>query len=321
MGRITTCPPTKRVLTLTFLTVALGLLAWAGLATTGEEPGATRATGVPDVVRAASLSPAGRSKRLTWAPPKLDHPVAIVASADKHTLKLNDSRDYVVRMPSRALQTAGGLVIVGGHNVVLIGGHISIPWQGPSPQGQSRRGLFLKDQTGTVHIEGLWISGRDLAEGIDLDQRRGATVQLENIRVDRVRPRDQVRFSDWHSDLLQTWGGPARLRIDKFTGISTYQGLFLVPHFFAMGSVDLRRVELIGVNRGRYLLWLDGQHGRVTTHEVYVRTRRHPVADSVWPNRKAWPDVHGGRPRGGSFVPSGSVGARYRRPGYLVTSR
>ena len=44
--------------------------------------------------------------------------------------------------------------------------------------------LYLRDQTGTVHIEGLLIYGSDLSEGIQINAPQ-ATVQIVNVRVER----------------------------------------------------------------------------------------------------------------------------------------
>ena len=45
-----------------------------------------------------------------------------------------------------------GLTIEGGRNVVLVGGEIHHGQ--PISSASSNRGLYLVDQTGTVHVEG-----------------------------------------------------------------------------------------------------------------------------------------------------------------------
>src|SRR6266511_5023186 len=70
--------------------------------------------------------------RLSWTPPHLDSPITVTVSASNHVLKLDPARDYLVRMPTTKLSVLGGLVIVGGHDVVLIGGAITIPSWGAS---------------------------------------------------------------------------------------------------------------------------------------------------------------------------------------------
>src|SRR5204862_8143108 len=177
----------------------------------------------------STRTPAGPGGKLAWPPPRLAHPKTVDVSTGARVLQLDPKRDYVVKMPSRPLVGGDGLAISGGHNVVLIGGSIVVPPQGLAATGEQRRGLFLKAQTGTIHVEGLRIGGRGLAEGIDLDERLGATVQLENIRVDGLKARDEVHFTDNHDDVIQTWAGPARLRVDHLTGHTDYQGFFLNP--------------------------------------------------------------------------------------------
>jgi hypothetical protein len=236
-------------------------------------------------------------------------------------LRLDASRDYVVKMPPQALTAPGGLVISGGHNVVLSGGHISIPWQGKPPPRSwaTRRGLYLGSQTGTVHVEGLLIDGPDLAEGIDLDERDGAIVQLQNIRIVGIHARDERRFSDVHPDLVQTWAGPSELRIDHLTGTTAGQGFFLSPTDYWQGHArvfDLRHVNITGLAGSVYLLWQNGQ-APLRLNDIWAdprpgRTR----SQTVWPKYGRWAGVHLRRPGGGDFVPAGVAGAGYRSPGY-----
>jgi hypothetical protein len=272
---------------------------------------------------------------LTWAPPQLQAPTVVRPSATKRWLTLDSSRDYVVEMPSEALRGSGGIVIEGGRNVRLIGGEIFIPDQGASWTGSkaasgypggltfmdARRGLYLKNQTGTVHVEGLLIHGDDLAEGIDLDQRFGATVQFQNIRVEGLRARDQVNFTDIHPDVIQTWAGPGELRVDRLTGDSDYQGFFLAPNQFGTQPpprlVDLRRVNLIGRETARHLLWQSGTFPIAVT-DVWVRPAfGKSLVNSMWPHGgSVWSPVQEGIPPTGDFVPAGVAGLGYVSPGY-----
>lgn len=265
--------------------------------------------------------PPGAGGKLAWAPPKLVHPKTVKASPSARMLQLDPKRDYVVKMPSSPLVGGGGLTISGGHNVVLIGGSIVVPPQGQTASGEVRRGLFLKGQTGTIHVEGLRIGGRGLAEGIDLDQRLGATVQIENVRVEGLHARDEVHFTDNHDDVIQTWAGPARLRVDHLTGHTDYQGLFLNPEQFPPHRrptlFDLRHVNIIGGRSAGFLLW---QTNPFPLHlsQVWVRPARGRGPKlSLWPSPRAWRGVRLGVPRGGDFVPPGGVGPGYRSPGYM----
>jgi hypothetical protein len=261
----------------------------------------------------------------------MHHPTTVsaadsTASGDsEHVLRLRPNQDYRVRMPDTPLTGSGGLVVEGGHNVVLIGGEIDIPMQaGSPPSSDSRRGLYLIGQTGTVHVEGLLIHGPDLSEGIDLDQRLGAVVQIENVRVEDVHARDEANFSDNHPDVLQTWAGPAELRVDRLSASTDYQGFFIAPNQFGNQppprQVALSHVDLRGTaNQQRcycFLLWKSGSFP-ITNENVWLIP--HPgdeFSHTLWPSAAKWSAVREGPPPGGEFVPAGVAGVSYASPGY-----
>jgi hypothetical protein len=267
---------------------------------------------------------------LRWEPPPLEDPLHVdptqarIDSYDAYQLNLDTSRDYVIQMPPTPL--ARGVVIVGGRNVVLVGGEIDIPMQsGDPPSIYSRRGLYLKGQTGTVHVEGLLIHGPDLSEGINLDERLGAVVQIENVRIDGVHARDEQGFTDNHPDILETWAGPAKLRVDRLTGSTDYQGFFLAPNQFGSqpppNEVKLSHVDLHAeACCYGFMLWEVGTFP-LLSDDVWVTT--HPgrtLANSLWPSAGSWPGVSEGEPPGGDFVPEGLAGASYETPGYEPAS-
>jgi hypothetical protein len=268
----------------------------------------------------ADALPSPQRGPLSWAPPRLSHPKDVWISPANAKLRLDPRRDYVLHLPRAPLRVPGGLVVTGGRNVVLIAGEIRIGRQGVAPEGDNRRALYLKQQTGTIHVEGVRLSGPGLSEGIDLDQRLGATVQLENIRVEQLRARDEVHFADNHPDVVQSWAGPARLRIDGLTGRTDYQGMFLLPRQFAPGlavrEVTLRRVNLAGSATAGYLLWRSNDFSP-RLDDVWVDPApRRPMSRSLWPHRSAWPGVRSGAPTQGDFVPLGLAGPHYTTPGY-----
>jgi hypothetical protein len=204
--------------------------------------------------------------------------------------------------------------------LVLIGGQIDVPMQpGDSPSPDARRGLYLTGQTGTAHVEGLLIRGPDLSEGIDLSEPDAAVVQIENVRVEGVHARDESGFSDNHPDVLQTWAGPAELRVDRLSGSTDYQGLFLTPEQYgpAPRAVSLSHVDLRAAKCCYgYLLW---QQGSFPIHTDDVWITAHPsrsLAQSLWPSPAPWGPVSEGTPPGGEFVPAGVAGGSYVSPGY-----
>jgi hypothetical protein len=264
------------------------------------------------------------ASKLRWPPPVLSDPTTVSAAGapasgdNAHLLNLSPSRDYVVRMPPGGLD--GGLTILGGHNVVLIGGEIKIPMQpGNPPSGNSRRGLYLKGQTGTAHVEGVLIHGPDLSEGINLDESLGAVVQIQNVRVQDVHARDESGFSDNHPDVLQTWAGPAELLVDRLSGSTDYQGLFLTPEEYGPSprEVSLSQIDLRGASCCYgYLLWQEGSFP-IHTDDVWITP--HPprsLIHSLWPSPAPWGPVSEGTPPGGEFVPAGVAGSSYVSPGY-----
>jgi hypothetical protein len=271
------------------------------------------------VLSSTSASASDPDPRLSWAPPHLDSPTIVNVSNSHHVLKLDPTRDYLVRMPATKLSVLGGLVVVGGHDVVLIGGAITIPaWGQAHPT--DNRGLYLKNQTGTVHIEGLLIddSGGALSEGINVNAPK-ATVQLENVRVQDVHARDEANFSDNHPDLIQSWAGPAELRVDRFTGTTDYQGIYLAPQEMGERSqprrLDLRRVNIETRPSARYLLWQVGD-APLRLSDVWLRPSP-GRSEVVWPDDGRWDPAVQGDPPAGDFVGVGEAGLGYHSHGYL----
>ncbi len=251
------------------------------------------------------------SSRLSWAPPALTDPTTIQLSTNPSTLFLDAGKDYRIVMPPSPVTRA--MAIRGGRNVVLIGGEISIPWQGSTPTISQRRGLLIRDQTGTVHIEGLLIRGEDVSEGIQIDADQ-AVVQLENVRVENLHARDEVNFSDNHPDVVQPYGGVRALRVDNLTGYTDYQGMFMAEDRGPIGSIDLRRVNLVGMTTARYLLWTGNYP--ISSSDVWVRPGDgRTMNNTLW----NWPSdapVNMGVPDSGDFVKPGVAGVGYVSPGY-----
>jgi hypothetical protein len=240
----------------------------------------------------------------------------VIVTQTYRDLNLRTDRDYVIQMPAVALSGKGGLKINGGRNVVLVGGAISISDQSSTATGEERRGLLLQGQTGTVHIEGLQLSGYDLSEGIQIAAPQ-AIVQIQNVRVERLRARDSINFTDNHPDIIQTWGGVRELRVDRLTGITDFQGFLLKADTGAIGSVDLRRVNITGTSTHGYLFSSFGTFP-VQVQDVWAVSQnlnkewKHnflPVPTSV-----PWSAVKSGTPPGGDYVPRGVPGPAYVSP-------
>jgi hypothetical protein len=201
--------------------------------------------------------------RGSLAPPQLEQPKVVQIDASHTDLKLDDGRDYELRLPDQLLQSPRGLRVDGGHNVVLIGGALNVTGKDVA--------LTLLNQTGTVHVEGVRFGGPRLTEGIDLGQPKRATVQLQNIVVGTIHGSYETN----HADLIQTWAGPKRLYVDGFAGSSDYQGFFLNPNELYKGPqpelFSFRNVY-IDDPRGGYVLWRDPQQRfPLRAENVFVR--------------------------------------------------
>jgi hypothetical protein len=122
-------------------------------------------------------------------------------------------------------------------------------------------------------------------EGIDLNEPRGAAVELENIYIDTVHG----SYTTNHADLIQSWAGPSRLLVDGLMGSTQYQGFFLLPNQLDKGPApqlfDLRNVY-INDSGGAYALWLQTKP-RVPLHAsgVYVTPNRQRTWRGWW----LWP--------------------------------
>lgn len=275
---------------------------------------------------------------LRWRPPTLTNPVTINLGTGSSYNKLDNSTDYIIKFPA---QKKNGIThLDGGRNIVIIGGY------GTAVSGDSERVIYLQNQVGTVHLEGLLLdnSGGRQADAIAI-QAPSATVQIQNVRA--VGLIGGQSGSNNHSDVVQPWGGVKELRIDHLTGSSNYQGLFIPVDLGPITSATILNTNLYyqnassGVNEGGYMLWLEKNGCNsvypVTLSEFYVVPKSTlSLGKSVWPdvqdsscpavvsnNQASWPSlpqvsgaVKLGPPAGGDFVPAGKAGLNYVSPGY-----
>jgi hypothetical protein len=270
------------------------------------------------------------------------NPTTIVLGNGYTRTTLSPTRDYVIRLPDTV--KTGGTWIIGGHDVVIVGGAIAISADAPSDTSH-RTGIYIKDATGTVHVEGVSIdaAGGAAIDGIGISAPQ-ATVQLENMRVVGLHG----GFNSFHADVVQPWGGVGDLRIDRLTGSSDYQGLTLQQDIGAIGSAQLSHVDLTAtdpptIDGGGHMLWLTSGSSScsafpITFGDVYVQPRSgRTMPNSVWPQKNTptachesgtsfgtWPDlpysggVNAGAPADGSYVPADVAGLGYDSPGYAT---
>lgn len=292
----------------------------------------------------------GTGGLLSWKPPALVSPTTIaVDDSTSLPLYLDTTKDYVIKLGHRT--KTHGLVISGGRNIVMIGGHITIPYAGANASIESRRGLYLERNTGTVHIEGLLIDGPDLSEGIQIGAPN-AVVQLENVRIEGVHARDQVNFSDNHPDCIQPWGGVREIHIDRMTCSTDTHGMYWDSNDARrlggpLGYSDIRRYNMKRTLKSDKWVFQrvtqDGDQPMVLT-DVYVEPEAttslyNSVGNEPWRNGSynflpatmsadgstaSWPQdasltgvIKKGPPPGGDFVPAGVPGTGYVSPSYV----
>ena len=315
----------------TVLSLALG---WSA---TAEEKAA-------EEKKAEDEKPKAEAK-LRWVPPKLENPIIRELDVTGGAKQYDPEKDYIVKLPKDKARTEG-VWIEGGRNIVLIGGVIALPDKPESPNDDgTRRAIYIKNATGTVHIEGVLFDGEKSGEydAVAINAPK-AIVQLQNLHITALG--GSMKF--FHGDIVQPWGGVKELRIDRLTGTTSYQGLQINQDSGKIGKEYVSNVNLKG--SGQWKLWLTGkemadQGGYPPTHleEVYIEPTtkwgegKTSLAQSAYPGidqpkgakfkegEKAihWPEldhVHGevklGPPPGGDFVPAESVGLKYKSPGY-----
>jgi hypothetical protein len=270
----------------------------------------------------ASGAPPSAPKLSLLPPPQLSGPRTVEISESNRYLFLEDGRDYVVRMPDTPFSMPGGISIVGGRNVVIVGGEIfdDTPIRDGEPYNLAY-GIFLQDQTGTVHLEGLWIHGRGIGQAIVMSQTKGATVQVVNSLLAPLHPVGYV-----HTDGIQTYAGPWRLRLNNVTIRTAGVGIQTQPHELGAVPVDrwaYRRVNVVQTTRDAYALWKAAGHGgwwRQIHEDLWVRN----LGNYAWPTPRHWnpggpamvegSPIRKGVPPKGSYVQARWVGLSYVPP-------
>jgi hypothetical protein len=140
-------------------------------------------------------------------------------------VNLAAGRDYILKAPT---VLHNPVQIIGGHNVVWIGGDIRpTTWIATGAIKLQHVGIG----GGTVHLEGINIAGvlNDAIIGGEYSNMykpsgtlADATLQVQNIRVGLLSGDSRIQ----HQDCIQSYGGWKNLRVDHFTCQSQYQGFF-----------------------------------------------------------------------------------------------
>ena len=333
--------------TATVPTLFLSAASVPALTVTATSTASTVATSASSTTSSStSSSGAMTSDKLRWAPPVLKNPITITVGDGNTSNNLDPTKDYIIKLPAK--KKVGYTNLIGGHNVVVIGGYITLPVTSDLSNNAPSRAIYIKNATGTVHVEGILVdaSGGGMSDAIDISAP-AATVQIENVRVDGI-----YGYNDeFHADVVQPFGGVKDLRIDKLTGYTGYQGLSIGKDLAPIGSAEIYRANLVSTgaaiwgahNDGGFLLWLTAGSScsgvyPVTLSDVYLKPRSN-LSNAVWPPvgtvtkcaaQTTTNDVEAsfpklavsgyvlkGLPPQGDFVPAGVAGLNYHSPGYL----
>lgn len=223
-------------------------------------------------------------------------------------------------MPTTPLTAKGGLWLIGGRNIVVIGGEIFNDTPITAPESvDSAYGLYLKGQTGIVHLEGLWIHGKGLGQALIMDQGNGATIQVQRSRFETLHPVGYV-----HTDGIQTWRGPHRLKMGYVTIITHGVGIQTMPHQYGNINIDTweyRHVNIEQKTPDAYALW-KGAHSGGYWREIHEDFWVKNLGHLAWPDAAHWNPggpakiegeaFHQGLRPAGDFVPAGQVGLSYK---------
>jgi chitodextrinase len=267
---------------------------------------------------------------LKWPRPTLINPITVQASNSNRVLNFNDGQDYIVRLPSTPLTARGGLVLDGGRNVVVVGGEIRQDTLHSSGEGVDLQyGIYAMGQTGTLHIEGVWVHGQGIGQALVLGEGSGATVQVQNSRLESLHP-----VGDIHTDAIQSWAGPSVFRVYNVSLRSAGLSLQMQPREFGFtGALNwhYERIDMAqltpaapalnkswGGTAGNYPWWSEyHQDLWLSPHPQ----NSYPVHCNWSPNTACWnpgggTNVSGGNltigtPPGGDFVPASRVGLSY----------
>lgn len=256
------------------------------------------------------------AEKLTWPRPTLTNPTVWRPKSDdarfEWTPTFRRDQDVVIKLPTtRPLRH--GIGVQGGRNIVIIGGAIHTADAAIAKTPEDAVAIKARGWTGEFFVEGLDLVGSD---AINVDARvNGAVSRRSILTVQNVRAACHAGESDeFHGDCLQTWAGPALIRVDRLTAVGAFQGLMLDPLQDAQAGLtpraDLRRVNIDVSAGSSYCFNVVERAGwELSGSELYGTNPTRRIlfgTDDI--------GVTEGKPAGGDFVRAGSVGVDYRSP-------
>lgn len=239
------------------------------------------------------------------------------------------------------------LDLQGGRNWVIVGGEINIdrPWD----TLVDRNAIHVSDATGVVHIEGVFMHGAYINDGIKACAP-DAVLQIENDRIVDLHGTQ----AGYHADVIQPYCGFKELRVDGLTGYSQFQGVMFKADRGSWRTTTLKRVNLVGIApQDGYLINVvtgccndDGNSyvtGPISLSDVYINPNvshndgtlsgnicpaaafafgTDPATGREYAEHRTSvsPQISGriwkGRPTLGDYVPDGVTGLGYVAPPY-----
>ena len=259
--------------------------------------------------------------KLTTPPPTLTNPQTIDLTNTTSTITLAKNKDYILQLPKTTWNNPNGLTVTGGRNIIIIGGTVNVGEGTTCPKADyscpptlmMKRAAYFKDQTGTIHLEGVkfYSNTGTLTEGINISAPQAKAI-IQNIKIaSTITGTDATN----HGDCLQTWNGPHSLRIDGFTCITAYQGILLHPHDVWNGAKltkdwQLKNVSIQGTSTAKHLLLkYRSLPFNIPTQNVYTFGGLGNYRGSI-----DWPTVTRTRP---PIDLTSTAGSNYQTPGYL----
>jgi len=244
------------------------------------------------IASGAITDPPSLVGKLSWAPPSLSSPIVKqVTNTSSRFVAPSPGLDLLLDFKEVLRERI--LTLQGWRNVVGLGCEM-VNDQNSSAQ------VAVFACTGRVHLEGFKLSGKgviDACVGLSTGgpPYQGADVVLQNFSCET------------HFVCVQLWdvgnnpwqyGGVRNLLIDRFSGRSEYQGIFLGNHDGPFGGGDFRNVQLDGSSASsEHLLWKTyrtdkwGNTSRVSLSNFWLRQ----LAGAYGTDARKWvmPDASG----------------------------
>jgi hypothetical protein len=157
------------------------------------------------------------------------------------TLNLTAGQDYRLVMPASPVTKR--VRVSGGRHVVVIGGEVDIDTTNGG-NGDDDNAWDWNNQTGTIHIEGIYMHGAVMNDAV---KGTSYTVwQVQNCRIGGPTAGEGLvgTQAGYHCDGWQPFGGVTEFRVDKVSIYSQFQGGMIKADGNHWLTTNLRRVLL-----------------------------------------------------------------------------